>query len=79
MIEFKRYPHVQELILHYAGTLNNKEIVSLFETGVNSKEDAYFLSRFVLKMIDQMAVDTQEKIQVLGGTDNPFDFQISIL
>lgn len=83
MIEFKRYPHVGDLISHYAKALNNEDIVKLLSSGVKSKEEAYVLSRFLLTVIDNMATDMQENILVLGSTDNTsmipdIDYEISL-
>ena len=83
MIEFKRYPHVGDLVSHYAKALNNHDIMALLSTGVKSKKEAYILSRFVLTVIDTMVTDMQNKTLVLGSTDNTssipdIDYEISL-
>lgn len=83
MIEFNKHPHIEELITHYANTLNKSDIVTLLSVGVQSKQDAYTLCKFVLKVIDQMAIDMQENKTVLGSTDNTtmipdIDYEISL-
>ncbi len=83
MIEFKRYPHVGELIKHYANTLNREEVTALLSSGVTSRDEAYILSRFVLTVIDRMALDMKENILVLGSKDNTsmipdIDYEISL-
>jgi len=70
MITFNRYPHVKDLILYYALSLNNTSIPTLIKTWVKSKEEAYILSKFIWKMVDQMAIDYKSKKEVLGQIDN---------
>ena len=83
MIEFKRYPHVGEILLYYANPLENEEALNILKNGVKSKEDAYVLCRFVISAIDRMACDMQENISVLGSVDNTsmipdIDYEISL-
>lgn len=83
MIEFKRYPHVGELISHYASALENGDIVSILNNGAQSGEEAYTLSRFVITVIDRMVLDMQENNLVLGNADNTniipdIDYEISL-
>lgn len=70
MILTTRYPHVRELVLYYANKLSDEVVLSTLESGVNSKIEAEHLSRFIWKMLDEMAKDRKEKNIVLGGTDN---------
>ena len=83
MIEFKRYPHVGDLIQHYTKEINDEKIIALFEHGVVTKEDAYSFSRFILSVIDRMAKDMQNNVSVLGSTDNTsmipdMDYEVSL-
>lgn len=83
MIEFKRYPHVGELLSYYANALENEDAIILLKNGVKSKEEAYILSRFVIAAIDRMAYDVQENNSVLGSVDNTnmipdIDYEISL-
>lgn len=70
MILTTRYPHVRDLVLHYANKLSDKSVLSILDNGVNSKEDAERLSYFIWRMLDEMARDRDEGNIVLGGTDN---------
>jgi hypothetical protein len=83
MIEFMRFPHVGEIINHYANSLNDKEILSLINTGVKTRDDAYAFSKFVLRVIDCMASDMQKEVVVLGNIDNTsmipdIDYEVSL-
>ncbi len=83
MIEFMRFPHVGEIIDHYANSLDDKEILSLIKAGVKTRDDAYIFSKFVLRVIDCMASDMQKEVTVLGSVDNTsmipdIDYEISL-
>ena len=83
MIEFKRYPHVGDLIQHYVKETDNTEITALLENGVRTKEEAYLYSKFILSLIDCMAKDMQNGVSVLGSTDNTsmipdIDYEVSL-
>lgn len=70
MIEFSRYPHVKELILHYSTVLSRRPIVELLERGINSEQDAEVFSKFVWEMVGQMNEDEENGVEVLGCVDN---------
>jgi len=70
MIVFKRYPHVKDLLGHYAVDLNNADVIKILHEGVNNESDAEHLSRFIWKMADKMAEDSNEDKLILGGSDN---------
>lgn len=83
MIEFKRYPHVVSIIGYYSKEMGEKKIESLMKFGVKNEFEAEFLSRFIWKMIDQMAHDIENKKPVLGCVDNSdiipdIDYEISL-
>lgn len=83
MIEFKRYPHVGDLIAHYASVLNDDKASALLESGVKTEEEAYTFSRFILTVIDCMAIDMQKEVPVLGSADNTsmipdIDYEVSL-
>ena len=83
MIEFKRYLHVAEIIKHYASSLNDKKALSLIESGIHSRDDAYVFSKFILHVIYSMASDMQNEISVLGSVDNTsmipdIDYEVSL-
>ena len=70
MILRVRYPHVRELVHHYANHLSDRRILHILEVGLSSQYDAKHLSYFVWKMIDSMAEDRENGIEVLGAKDN---------
>lgn len=70
MIKFSRYPHVNDLIHHYAETMAREDINRIVESGITSKEDAETFSRFIWEMVGQMNEDEEKGIEVLGSTDN---------
>lgn len=70
MIEFKRYPHVKELLLHYAKQLGAEDVERILEVGVDSSADAEHLAKFVWVMADRMAVDSRTKTPAMGRADN---------
>ena len=70
MILTLRYPHVRELVFHYATKLTDTAVLKILDTGVNSAADAEHLSYFIWRMIGEMAKDRAAGIEVLGGTDN---------
>jgi hypothetical protein len=65
-----RYPHVQELIVHYASYFSAEDILSQQEHGVNTPKEAEDFSLFIWKMVDQMRKDTEAGTIVLGSPDN---------
>ena len=83
MIEFLRYPHVGTLILHYANQLNETAILEIINFGVSSKNEAEDFSRFIWRMLDQMAIDIEQNKEVLGNVDNSsmipdIDYEVSL-
>ncbi len=83
MIKFTRYPHVRSLIIHYAQELDASDILKFMESDVNSELDAENFSKFIWKMLDQMAIDIKAKKVVLGNIDNSsmipdIDYEVSL-
>jgi hypothetical protein len=83
MIEFSRYPHVGTLISHYANQLNEIKTLELIKAGISSKDDAEHFSRFIWRMLDQMAIDIEQKKEVIGNIDNSsmipdIDYEVSL-
>lgn len=70
MIQFSRYPHVKDLLEHYANDLAQQDIKSILNTGIQSEQEADLLCRFVWKMLDKMEEDEENNIAVLGSVDN---------
>jgi Rod binding domain-containing protein len=67
---FSRYPHVKDLIIHYANFFSEDKIFQQQELGVLTPQDAEKFSLFIWKMVEQMRKDSEENIIVLGSTDN---------
>jgi len=70
MILTLRYPHVRDLVQHYATRKNDTKVLSILGSGLLSKEDALHLGHFIWEMLDLMAKDREQGVVVLGGTDN---------
>ncbi|MFO1322395.1 MAG: hypothetical protein U1F52_22555 [Burkholderiales bacterium] len=70
MIRFERYPHVLDLLSHYAGTMHDDETRRLLADGVRTEPEALHLARFVWRMIDRMRADSDAGLVVLGRIDN---------
>ncbi|WP_444935132.1 hypothetical protein [Microbulbifer sp. JTAC008] len=70
MILTVRYPHVRDLVQHYANTLEDKRSIKILQTGLKSEDDAVHFGHFIWKMIDRMSEDREKGVEVLGGTDN---------
>lgn len=70
MVIFKRYPHINDLIEHYQNTLNRPDIEAIIHQGIQSKEDAETLSRFIWQMVEAVNEDEEAQVEVLGSTDN---------
>lgn len=65
-----RYPHVRELVLHYANQLSDDVVLSILDRGLVSESEAEHLSRFIWRMVDEMTSDREERSFLIGGTDN---------
>ncbi len=70
MITFKRYPHIQDLIIHYANTLNEKSILKMMAAGISNTSEAEYFVKFIWLMVGQIAIDNKNNTVVLGTTDN---------
>lgn len=70
MILTVRYPHVRELVVHYARELSDEAVLSILDRGLYSENEAEYLSRFIWNMLDTMAKDRDAGNIVLGGIDN---------
>lgn len=70
MIEFERYPHVNDLLSHYAESLNNQRAGYILKNGVNNKQEAKEFSVFVWRVVDAMYEDEANSVSVLGITSN---------
>ncbi len=67
---FSRYPHVKDLIIHYATFFSEDKIFQQQEFGVATPQEAEQFSLFIWKMVDQMRNDSETNTIVLGSSDN---------
>ncbi len=65
-----RYSHVRDLVYYYANKISDQKVLDILESGLKSEDDAKHFSYFIWKMIDMMAEDRENGIEVLGGSDN---------
>ncbi len=70
MNAFRRYPHVRDLILHYAAALREPAVPAMLSEGVRTAQQAEQLSLFIWRMVEHMHQDERDQVQVLGATDN---------
>lgn len=70
MKPFCRYPHVKDLILHYANFFAAEKILTQVDGGVSTHEEAKAFSLFIWQMVDQMHDDAEANNRVLGSLDN---------
>jgi hypothetical protein len=83
MIIFNRYPHVRDLVLHYANSLKDDAILHILDEGVTTEDEARIFAKFIWRMADKMAMDCENNVQVLGRTDNSdlmpdVDYEVSL-
>ncbi|WP_444907298.1 hypothetical protein ACJJIQ_16650 [Microbulbifer sp. ANSA003] len=70
MIEFKRYPHIEDLLLHYAKSYKDDSIIKILEEGVSSAGKAEEFSLFIWQVVDSIHDDQENEIEVMGSTSN---------
>lgn len=70
MINFKRYPHINDLLEHYINEMGEETIRNLINTGISSAEEAELFSRFVWVVVEKVHNDEEQGNVVLGGSDN---------
>ena len=70
MMEFARYPHIQDLLRHYAEQENRNDIISLMKNNVTNESDSETFSRFVWHVAELVNNDEENAVEVLGSTDN---------
>ncbi len=70
MIEFKRYPHINDLFQYYIKEIGDDKISQILESGVKNEDDASTLAVFVWKMVEKINQDEENGKIVLGSSDN---------
>jgi hypothetical protein len=70
MILSERYPHVIELVKHYAQQMADETTLSVLINGIRSEQEAKDFSLFIWRMVDRIHLDMESSVEVLGNLDN---------
>lgn len=70
MVKFDRYPHVNDLVDHYARTLGRDDVAEIIASGIQSSEDAAVFCKFIWQMVGAIYEDEEKKVSVFGSIDN---------
>ena len=70
MINFNRYPHVNDLLAHYIQTMDREDIKLLISKGIKTSEEAELFSKFIWDMAGMINEDEENGVAVLGSLDN---------
>ena len=70
MIEFKRYPHINDLIQHYISEYGKDNISDIINHGVRNEEDANEFAHFIWEMVEMIHDDEEQGKEVLSSQDN---------
>ncbi|PUA30221.1 MAG: hypothetical protein B0W54_06830 [Cellvibrio sp. 79] len=70
MIEFERYPHINEILAFYLEKSPEPKISRLIENGVTNEEEAEEFSKFIWRVVDNIHDDAESGNVVLGRIDN---------
>lgn len=70
MVKFNRYPHVNDLLNHYAHCLEREDITKIIASEISSSEQAKIFAQFIWQMVEAINEDEENNITVLGRTDN---------
>lgn len=64
------YSHDRDLVFYYANQLSDQRVLDILKDGLKSEMMQKHFSYFIWKMIDKMAEDRENDVEVLGGKDN---------
>jgi len=70
VINFERYPHVNDFIAHYLVEIGNSDVETIIHSGVKTEKDARLFSTFIWKMVDQIHYDEENGKVVFGSNDS---------
>lgn len=70
MVKFNRYPHVEDIMIHYLSQFEREDIVLLLSQGLNSTTDAEVFANFVWDVVEAINDDEENNVSVLGSSDN---------
>lgn len=70
MIQFKRYPHIADLLEHYIEQQKRSDIGDIYKNGIKTEEDAELFCAFVWNVVENIHSDSESELMVLGSIDN---------
>ncbi len=70
MINFERYPHINDLIKHYIEALERTDMESIFSLGVSSESEALQFAHFIWLVAEKINEDEELGNIVMGSKDN---------
>ncbi|WP_444916315.1 hypothetical protein [Microbulbifer sp. JMSA003] len=70
MIEFKRYAHIEDLLLYYAKSYKDDSILKILKEGVNSTSEAEEFSLFIWWVVDSIHDDQENEIEIMSSAGN---------
>jgi len=72
MIQFKRYPHIADLLEHYLEQKKRSDIDDIYKNGIKTEKDAELFCAFVWNVVENIHSDSESEYVVLGNTDNTY-------
>jgi len=70
MIQFKRYPHIADLLEHYIEQKKRADIGDIYKSGITTEKDAELFCAFIWNVVENIHSDSESESVVLGSTDN---------
>ncbi|AQT60352.1 hypothetical protein CBP51_05265 [Cellvibrio mixtus] len=70
MIQFKRYPHIADLLEYYIESKKRNDISEIYRNGIKNETDAEVFCKFIWDVVESIHSDSELEILVLGNTDN---------
>jgi hypothetical protein len=70
MIQFNRYPHINDLVSYYIAKVNDKKISEIYENGLKNEIEAEIFCKFIWLLVEHVHADEEAGNSVLGSVDN---------
>lgn len=70
MIQFKRYPHIADLLEYYIDSKKRNDISNIYKNSINNEKDAELFCKFIWDVVESIHSDSELEVLVLGNTDN---------
>lgn len=70
MIQFKRYPHIADLLEYYIDSKKRNDVGEIYKNGIKNEEDAELFCKFIWDVVESIHSDSELEVLVLGNTDN---------